>query len=190
MNNICKNIKRFIGKYAPVKVALIAVASMSLLSLPVYGDPGDSGGSPRMEVNTVIILECDKEMQKGPSGKETLILSVGETTSCVLKLIGGNENQRINNILIGNGDVISILSDKETVDGKLLIEIEGQEPGLIWTDWKVGIDDVEKGLLNRRFSISNVDEADTLGLFVVVVDEHTGRIIRISGGGGHGNPGP
>ena len=133
MNNICKNIKRFIGKYAPVKVALIAVASMSLLSLPVYGDPGDSGGSPRVEVNTVIVLECDKEMQKGPSGKETLVLSVGETASCVLDLTGGNENQRITNILIGNGDVINIVSDKETVDGKLLVQIEGEETGLVWT---------------------------------------------------------
>ena len=189
MNKICKNIKKFIGKYVPVKVAVIAVASLSLFLLTAYGF-GSPGKPGRMAVNTVIVLECDKEMQKGPSGKETLILSVGETASCVLKLIGDNEDQKITNVLIGNSDVISIVSDEETVDGELLIEIEGQEPGLIWTDWKVGIDDVEKGLLNRRFSISNVDEADTFGLFVVVVDEHTGRIIRISGGGGHGNPGP
>ena len=182
MNNICKNIKRFIGKYAPVKVALIAVASMSLLSLPVYGDPGDSGGSPRMEVNTVIILECDKEMQKGPSGrKEALILSVGETTSCVLKFIGGNEDAKITNFLIGNSDVVSIVSNKETVDGELLVEIEGLETGLVWTAWEVGIDDTKRRRLDRRFSISNVDEDDTLGLFVVVVD-----LIRAAEGSSHG----
>ena len=180
MNKICKNIKKFIGKYVPVKVAVIAVASLSLFSMTVYGDPGGSGGSPRMAVNAVIVLECDKEMQKGPSGKETLILSVGETASCMLELTGGNENQEITNLLIGNGDVINIVSDKEPVDGELLIEIEGEETGLVWTAWEVEIDNAKSERLNRRFSISNVEEADTLGLFVVVVNEHSGRRIRIS----------
>ena len=188
MNKICKNIKKFIGKYVPVKVAVIAVASLSLFSLTqaLYGDPTGRGRVATTEVNTLMVLECDKEMQKGPSGKETLILSVGETASCVLELTGGNENQRINNVLIGNGDVISIISDKETVDGKLLVQIEGEETGLVWTAWEVEIDNAKSERLDRRFSISNVDEADTLGLFVVVVDEHTGRRIRITQPSGRG----
>ncbi len=114
------------------------------------------------------LFECDKPVTEGPSGIETLTVNVGETVSCVLKLIcDGDKN--ISTVLRGSASVVNIVSDEETVDGELLVEIEGEEPGMVWAAW--GIAPPQRGLRNNRFGKADFDETNAWGFVIEVVDE-------------------
>ena len=115
-------------------------------------------------------FKCDKKVTEGVSGIETLILNIGETTSCVLKLIGSENDQDITNFVRGNNSAVSIVSNEETVDGELIVEIEGQEAGMVWAAWGIGSFDSRRGRINR-FRKFDFDQTDTWGFVIEVVDE-------------------
>ena len=114
-------------------------------------------------------FECDKEVTEGTSGIETLVLNVGETVSCVLKLAADENDQCITNFVRGNNSVVSIVSDDETADGELIVEIEGQEAGMVWTAWGIGNFDSKRGLINR-FRKADFDQTDAWGFVIEVVE--------------------
>ncbi len=114
------------------------------------------------------LFECDKPVTFGPAGIETLTLNVGETVSCVLKLTGDGD-RNITNVVRGNDSVVSIVSDEETVDGELVVEIEGEEPGMVWAAW--GIVKPQRGLRRNRFDKVDFDETNAWGFVIEVVDE-------------------
>ena len=114
------------------------------------------------------LFECDKPVTEGPSGIETLTVNVGETVSCVLKLIGDGD-KNISTVLRGSASVVNIVSDEETVDGELLVEIEGEEPGMVWAAW--GIVQPRSGVFNRRYGKKDFDETNAWGFVIEVVDE-------------------
>ena len=113
---------------------------------------------------------CDKPVTEGPSGIETLVLAVGETASCVLQLNGDQVDQGIVNFVRGSDSVVAVVSDDETADGELLVEIEGEEAGMVWCTWGIG---KSGGLFERlrRFRRVDFEQTDAWGFIVEVVED-------------------
>ena len=135
---------------------------------PTPTGTGTPGPTPTPGGGKRFTFQCDKPVTEGPSGIETLVLAVGETASCVLQLNGDQEDQAVMNVVRGNSNVVAIVSDEETADGELLVEIEGQEAGMVWTAF--GINRDSRRFLNR-FRKADFDETNAWGFIVEVVDE-------------------
>ena len=94
-------------------------------------------------------------------------MTVGEEALCVLKLKSDDGNEEMVSWIKKGRNVVFITPGAEIEGGELLVEIIGQDAGLVWVAWRV-IDPNIGDFLNHY--INRFDNVQGIGFFIEVVE--------------------